>query len=242
MNRVDGLYDMLLAGIVASHVDDSSGDYLLIESAEELRTLNSAPWGGGFQISRRLVNRQVDKSYLCDDPVTEMEQFLRGRGIEAAGTASMLTAARVADVGFAVSPTVSNLTVSAWVTVGLGNPARSGAERPQSELFPGTINTIVLIDGNPTDAAMVNAVITATEAKTAVLQDLAVSVPGVEGSAIATGTTTDAVLIAATGRGRPIRYAGPATELGHWIGRTVYQATNASAKKYFDWVSNRPNK
>jgi adenosylcobinamide hydrolase len=237
MNNADSRYDVPIEGITAGLVAHSAGTILWIESVQELRTLNSAPWGGGFQMSHRLINRQVDKSYMCDDPLAEMQLFLRERGLEAAGTASMLTAARVADAGFSVSPVVDGLTVSAWVTVGLGNPARSGAERPASELFPGTINTIVLIDGNPTDAAMANAMITATEAKTAVLQDLAVPVAG--GGALATGTTTDAVLIASTGRGRPIRYAGAATVLGHWIGRTVYEATYDSAQKYHQWATSR---
>ena len=43
---------------------------------------------------------------------------------------------------------------------------------PASSLYPGTINTIVVIEGSLTDAAMVNAVITATEAKAAALQAL----------------------------------------------------------------------
>lgn len=120
------------------------------------------------------------------------------------------------------------LHVCAWVTVGLGNKARAGAELPASSLYPGTINTIIVINGRMTDAAMVNAVITATEAKAAALQDLGIEAAGKP----ATGTTTDAVLIAATDRGQMYNYAGTATSVGYMIGRTVYDAIMASGRLY----------
>jgi adenosylcobinamide amidohydrolase len=56
--------------------------------------------------------------------------------------------------------------------------------------------------------------------------------------AYATGTTTDAVLIAAAGGGSgPFhRYAGTATEVGYLIGRTVYDATLAAGRRYQAYV------
>jgi adenosylcobinamide hydrolase len=50
----------------------------------------------------------------------------------------------------------------------------------------------------------------------------------------ATGTTTDAIVIAATQRGRPYKYAGTATKLGYLIGKTVYDATQVSALLYLE--------
>ncbi|KPV55378.1 hypothetical protein QJ48_33495, partial [Paenibacillus sp. A3] len=50
-----------------------------------------------------------------------------------------------------------------------------------------------------------------------------------EGGQTATGTTTDAILIAATQQGEAYRYAGTATRLGYAVGRTVYEATKRSA-------------
>ncbi|KIL40528.1 hypothetical protein SD70_13310, partial [Gordoniibacillus kamchatkensis] len=50
--------------------------------------------------------------------------------------------------------------------------------------------------------------------------------------AYATGTTTDAVLVAATGRGPLHRYAGTATEVGYLIGRTVYDAVLDAGRRY----------
>ncbi|MFD0695891.1 adenosylcobinamide amidohydrolase [Paenibacillus sp. GCM10027628] len=224
--------DVQIQGITMKHVVSGQGEYVLIQSKSPLRTLNSSPWGGGFGFHTGLLNRQVDKSYNENDPITEMSKFIIQEGLDPYVTAGMLTAARVRDVGSSSLSWKSDgddstndrceerLQVTAWVTVGLGNKARAGVRLPASSLYPGTINSIVVINGCLTDAAMVNAVITATEAKVAALQDLDVRMDGLS----ATGTTTDAVLIAATDRGRQYHYAGTATQLGYLIGRTVYEA------------------
>lgn len=198
-----------------------------------------------------LMNRQVDKLYNEADPLREMDDFILREGLNPRGTAGMLTAALVKDVGYStltwtrdgaedwshkqqlelasvIEAETQPLHVCAWVTVGLGNKARAGAELPAASLYPGTINTIIVIDGQLTDAAMVNAVITATEAKAAALQSLGVDVNGQP----ATGTSTDAVLIATTCRGHLYSYAGTATALGYMIGRTVYEAIMASGQLY----------
>lgn len=238
----------LIAGMGMKLVESPHGLYLQITSENPLRTLNSSPWGGGFGQHRVLMNRQVDKTYNEVDPMGEMEDFIAREGLDPQDTAGMLTAAWVKDVGFkelAWSPedeqpvdavtSEESLRVAAWVTVGLGNKARAGAILPATSLYPGTINIIIVIEGNLTDAAMVNAVITATEAKAAALQALNTKING----QIATGTTTDAVLIAATGRGTTYRYAGTATTLGYLIGRTVYEAILASGQLYEFEMSKR---
>jgi len=61
-------------------------------------------------------------------------------------------------------------------------------------------------------------VITATEAKTAVLQDWQLLTPD---GHVATGTSTDAVVVACTGRGPTLPYAGPVTSVGATIARLV---------------------
>jgi len=91
------------------------------------------------------------------------------------------------------------------------------ADRP----LPGTINVILVIDAALSPAAMVNAVISATEAKTMMLAEWHVLTP--EGEP-ASGTSTDAVVVACTGRGAGHDYAGPATAVGWLIGRTVRAA------------------
>lgn len=213
--------------------------YLHIHSDTALKTLNTSIWGGGFGYHRHLVNRQVSKSYNCEDPQTEMGQFLQGCGIPPADACGMLTAAYVQD-GACREEHYSwvdedgleaSLLISAWATAGLGNSSRAGLAKPVDRLFPGTINIIVLVDGKLTDAAMAGAIITATEAKAAALQDLRVKARGT--ALIATGTTTDAVLMAATQRGtREYAYAGSATVLGYLVGRIVYNTVSEASSRY----------
>ncbi|SDO30098.1 Adenosylcobinamide amidohydrolase [Paenibacillus sp. yr247] len=237
-----------ISGIHMDLVSSRKATYLRICSDTPMRTLNSSPWGGGFGTHKVMLNRQVDKLYNEADPLREMDDFIQSEGLSPQETAGMLTAARVKDVGYSAltwgadeAADISEydrklsqrlgeelLHVCSWVTVGLGNKARAGAELPAASLYPGTINTIVVINGSLTDAAMVNAVITATEAKAAALQALGVHVDG----QTATGTTTDAVLIATTCRGQTYSYAGTATTLGYLIGRTVYKAIMASGQLY----------
>jgi adenosylcobinamide hydrolase len=228
------IFKQQFAGIEISQVTNLNGEYLLFRGRESMRTLNSSPWGGGFGMHTCLVNRQVNKDYNEEEPIEEMNVFLRKEELQPDQTASMLTAASVKDVGsyqlaWEKPGEAERLEVQAWVTVGLSNKARSGHELPITSIYPGTINSIILVNESMTDAAMVNAVITATEAKAAALQDLGVRIHEPDGK-LATGTTTDAVLIAATQQGRLHRYAGTATQLGYLIGRTVYESVIKSAR------------
>ncbi|WP_284641985.1 adenosylcobinamide amidohydrolase [Paenibacillus silviterrae] len=192
------------------------------------RTLNSSPWGGGLGYHQYIINQQVDLMYNCDDPIAEMESFLEAQRLETRETACLMTAAHVVEAAVE-SAAYGEAQVTGIVTVGLSNKARAGLALPRPQLYPGTINTIVLVRGSMTDAAMVNAVMTATEAKAAALQALD---ERIEGDLHATGTTSDAVLIAALG-GEPLhRYAGTVTEVGYLIGRTVYESTMAAGRRY----------
>ncbi len=97
---------------------------------------------------------------------------------------------------------------------------RVGHEEP---VFHGTINTMLFINRPLTDGAMVRTVMTATEAKTAVLQELAVSSRYSDG--LATGTGTDQIAVAAAqGTGKALTGAGKHSVLGELIGKAVFAA------------------
>jgi len=87
----------------------------------------------------------------------------------------------------------------------------------------GTINTMVFINQELIPGAMVRTVMTATEAKTAVLQELAVSSRYSDG--LATGTGTDQIAVACRHTNKaPLTWAGKHSKLGELIGRTVHDA------------------
>lgn len=87
----------------------------------------------------------------------------------------------------------------------------------------GTINVMLAVNTPLTDGALVRAVMTATEAKSAVLQEL--SIPSRQSPAIATGTGTDQIAVMApTDGAAPLGSAGHHGTLGELIGRAVARA------------------
>jgi adenosylcobinamide hydrolase len=188
---------------------------IVLQSQAPLQILSSAVVGGGLTQARVIMNRHVDINYNQPDPARDLQDFAAGYGITGPFV-GLMTAAYLEGVK-TVTLREKDLIVSAVITAGFSNPTAAGLSLPAG-LTPGTINMIFLIDGRLTPAAMVNAVITATEAKTDVLLQRSISTP--EGRP-ATGTSTDAIVIACTGRGQPLPYAGPATEVGWLIGRCV---------------------
>jgi len=200
-------------------------EQLLVEYPHGLHVCSSAIWGGGFTDASTILNKQVGKDYFCSHPEDDLKHAIRSLQKDPETTVGLLTAARVEQAG-EVYEQGSEFQLHAIVTAGVSNAARAGQVEQK---YPGyradTINIIVVIDGKVTDAAMVNAVITATEAKTAALQDLCVT-DGRERSA--TGTNTDAVVIAVTNSDRyqhTHSYCGSATEIGDCLARAVYKAT-----------------
>ena len=105
----------------------------------------------------------------------------------------MMTSARMASFR-SVHRSARGVEISVLVTAGISNARRAGdpAEHrvfDEAEIKPGTINVIILTNAVLTQAAQVEAVMVATEAKTAVLQDIGATSP-VTGK-MATGTGTD---------------------------------------------------
>jgi len=175
-----------------------------------LRVVASAPHGGGLGPRRWIVNAQVPLSYGRRDPDHHLTKLgislgLAGRGV------GMLTAA---DVRRPCSGADGGVEVAA--TLGLGHPTWAAAPpeaRPAS--LVGTINVVVLLPEKLSDAALVNAVATATEAKAQALWDCGIG---------ATGTATDAVCIACPDDGPSHAFGGPRSVWGSRLARAVHGA------------------
>ncbi|MET9677473.1 adenosylcobinamide amidohydrolase [Streptomyces sp. NPDC006482] len=182
-----------------------------------VRMVSSAVLGGGIGERAWVVNAQVPPGYRRLDPVAHLRELASGAGLEGVGV-GLMTAASVTDRRHAVDD-----GAQAVVTAGIG--VRGWAAAPgagHSGLRPpGTINIIVSLPVPLTDAALVNAVATATEAKTQALVEL---------GADASGTPTDAVCVAApspTG-GDAEAFAGPRSLWGARLARAVHRATRAA--------------
>ena len=87
----------------------------------------------------------------------------------------------------------------------------------------GTINTIIIMNKELTHGAMVRSLVTASEAKVAALQELAVN--SRYSCRLATGTGTDQIGIASRLSGEiPLTSAGKHTKLGELLGLTVQKS------------------
>lgn len=181
-----------------------------------VRVIASAPHGGGVGMRRWVLNAQVAASYARRDPEAHLERLgvslgLAGRGV------GMLTAA---DVRRHTTAFDGDVEVNA--TVGLGHPLQAAAsETGHPADLVGTINLVVLVPRRLSDAALVNAVATATEAKAQALHDLGLA---------ATGTATDAVCIACPSDGEPASFGGPRSHWGSRVARAVHSAVLAGGR------------
>ncbi|MGO4185508.1 adenosylcobinamide amidohydrolase [Paenibacillus sp. TAF43_2] len=210
-------------------------DRIEASSNVSLYALSSAIHPGGFSYTNRIVNWKVPLTYQCEDPVLDIINQCTEWGCEPEATVGLLTAAKLTHASI-TEMEGDRFKLVCCTTVGTRNAARSGMPRSTFSAYsPGTINIVILIDGQMTESAMVNAVITATEAKTAALQHL--GIVEMETGQSATGTTTDAIVIAvsqAASWNAVHAYAGAATTIGCAIGEAVYETVLEAARTQHD--------
>ena len=199
---------------------------VVVTSGEPLRVLSSAVHHGGFAEARAIVNLHVGKNDPCTDPAGMIGAFARRAGVPAPWV-GLLTGAHT-ERAVQAEEASGGFHALAVVTVGLSNPVAAGRS-PVATWAASTINTIVVVDAAPEPAALVNAVITVTEVKGLALREAGLLAAG---GRAASGTSTDAVVIAATGRGAAARFGGPASEMGWVVARAVRVALDRAIA---DW-------
>jgi len=190
--------------------------------------ISSGVLGGGLGRREWVLNAQVPGLYRRTDPARHLAEIARALGLDGPGV-GLLTAASVAGV-----VTAEDAGAHAAATVGLRVPTWAAAVpgtadpelAPIGQWRPGTINIVVSVPVPLTDAAFVNAVITATEAKSQAV--IEAGFPG-------TGTASDAVCVAAPqarlAGPAPEDFAGPRSLWGARIARAVHEAVRAGAKR-----------
>lgn len=207
-----------------------TGDLVVFQAETQLKTWSSAVINAGSGWYRNFVNRRVDANYACDNVQEEMLSYLADKGFSEADTIGMMTAVQTKDAVIKEYDTPFG-SIVIMVTAGVGN-AVDVSRAHEIEMLPaiGTINTWIIINGELSDEAFIQSVITATEAKTKALAFEEVKDPRT--GTIATGTSTDSVLVAATQKGTHIPYAGPITEIGKKIGLGVFECTVEAIQIY----------
>jgi len=194
--------------------------------AAPVTMISSAAFGGGFAPARWIINAEVARDYGRDDPAGHLRDIATELGLPAGAGAGLMTAAEVSRMR-----TATDGGVRCDATVGLAYPTWAAAAadtHPAAARWrPGTVNLVCLLPARLSDAALVNAVVTATEAKTQAL--LEAGVPG-------TGTASDAVVVCcpdgAPAAGPAAAYGGPRSTWGACLARAVHAAVAAGTAEY----------
>lgn len=221
------------------------GRTLVIHLGDRRRVLSSAPQGGGFRYASHIINHQVgvnpNMNGRFPDPARYLRKLVSQLGI-GYHTVGLMTAVPMTQL-VTSRVTAGILWVECFATVGVTNAVRAG-EWPL-DLAPrkathstrvGTINLILITNGSLSTSAMVGAVQVATEAKTGVLRDH--TILNWKGRDLATGTGTDAVVIACRLRGEgPLHtYSGTHTIMGALVGRAVSNGVSFGLAKARKWL------
>lgn len=226
------------------HEDGHHLHHLVWRLGPGVRVCSSAVLGGGIGPRAWILNAQVPGGYPRLDPDRHLAEIAAAEGLTGPG-AGLMTAAEVA-----AHTTGHDGGVTATVTTGLGvrgwaaapeattperaapatetvASAESAAPAARAPHRPGTVNIVVVLPVALSDAALVNAVATATEAKVQALLDAGLD---------CSGTPTDAVCVAAPAPGpdggEP--FAGPRSPWGARIARAVHTAVLAGARPVRD--------
>jgi adenosylcobinamide amidohydrolase len=194
-------------------VEHAGAPVLLWRFDDPVWVASSAVLGGGIGARSWIINAQVSLDYSHEDPAAHVASIGDELGLTPHAGVGLLTAASVRDVVWAEDD-----GACCAGTVGVSTPTWAAApDGTWSRWTPGTINLVVWVPGALSDAALINAVITATEAKTQALLERAV--PG-------TGTASDAIVVCCPAGGTE-PYGGPRSTWGARIARAVHSAVLA---------------
>jgi adenosylcobinamide hydrolase len=175
----------------------------------EFQALSSGINGGRGHVDH-LFNHQVQPDFDHFEPAQYMDRLVDSLQMQRP-CFGLLTAVNMNNLCV-----MTDDYLTTFVTAGITHPSPHRANI-------GTINIILVIKGILSESAMVGAVVTATEAKGLALLSMGFDF---------LGTTTDAVIIAYEKQPRPcIEYAGPYTDLGKKITKTVITGIQEGIKK-----------
>lgn len=192
-------------------------DVLSWRLARPMLVASTAASGGGIGRRHWLLNVQVPPDYRRRDVDQHASEIASQLDLRHEGVA-MLTAAPVRDVVHA-----HEMGVDTHVTVGVRKPTWAASDEMVEEdrLEPGTINIVIFSPTRLSPGGLLNALTTATEAKTQALWDAGIA---------ATGTASDAVCIACPAEGAEDPFGGPRSVWGSRLARAVHRAVLAGAR------------
>ena len=201
--------------------------WLCLDLGAEMPVLSWAVNRPGLAHTRHILWREVRNADLPVDLDVEdwLARELAARGAQ--NTVCFLTSCRIAAHTLATA-TADGITAQAVATVGLSNAESVGARLPPATHGWGTINIAVQLDCGLTEAARLEVLSIATQARTVAVMETGLRLA----TGIATGTGTDCIAVAAPVGA--LRYAGLHTGAGEAVGRAVHQAVRQGAAAWLD--------
>ncbi|MBL7117196.1 MAG: alpha-ribazole phosphatase CobZ [Candidatus Syntrophoarchaeum sp.] len=203
---------------------ESEEGYIAVHG--DFKVLSSAVYNGGFVSAKTILNLNVSSDFKVN-AFELFDSFLDEQGLEKDGVVGMMTAVAMNNARI-----IEKEDVTAIITAGISKRSKS------------TVNIILLINNNLSQSAMANAVIVATEAKTAAFFDLDVHD---EKGDLFTGDSTDSVVVACYGYGegkgegrKEEIFAGKATKLGKVIYEVVREGVMEALFRHDKLKADRP--
>jgi adenosylcobinamide amidohydrolase len=209
-------------------------EHVHIRLSQSRPVLSSAPYNGGWIEAQHLLILKVAENFSGSkgpfQPLADtFRNYCRQQGWHGV-TTGMMTSARMRSFR-CVRRSKMGVDITTLVTAGLSNARRSGDPAEyrtfdETGITAGTINIILMTNATLSPAAQVEAVMVATEAKAAVLQDLGTSSP-VTGKT-ATGTGTDAVAVVSGVSAPKLVFCGKHTLFGEMLASATMEALLSS--------------
>ncbi|MBP1910542.1 adenosylcobinamide amidohydrolase [Methanolobus bombayensis] len=221
-------------------------DSILVSLPEGRKTLTTSWLNGGFREDiRTIFNHTIPKGKhapreLEGGTVPAYLGIIAKRlGADPETSSGLLTAANMDNVAI-ITKSFRGVEVTAVMTAGIevnggraGDPASYYQENGSHQFIQGTINMIVIIGAALPDYTMARAIITASEAKAAALQQL--MAPSRYSTGIATGSGTDMIAVVCDGTSSlTLTDAGQHSKLGELIGKVVIKCTHKALELQSD--------
>lgn len=209
----------MFAEITSRPEDGVERDVLVWSLPVTMLAASTATYGGGLGPRDWIINAQVPSDYARTDVHDHALEMSHALGLQGPGIA-FFTAANVRRRQQAHED-----GIDAEATVGLSHPtwAASDDETPSRSRVVGTINIVAFVPVRLEDAALLNVLVTATEAKSQALWDA--GIPG-------TGTASDALCVLCPLTGTPEHFGGPRSIWGARIARAVHRAVLNGANEW----------
>ncbi|MBQ2831496.1 adenosylcobinamide amidohydrolase [Methanobrevibacter sp.] len=219
-------------------------DTIFVKFNVKRNGISTSKLNGGFSSNFKSVFNhhlsQENIDYLENHDVGDyLNQLCWSLNIDSNYTTGLITLAKMNHASI-VTKTYRNLEVVAITTAGVrtnavkaGDPASFFEENGKF----GTINTIILINANLGHETLLEAFMTATEAKTVALNDL--KIPSQYSNGYATGTGTDGLCVFSNLESDDaLTNAGKHSKLGELIAGAVIESVKKAIKKQV-WISSR---